>query len=331
MRGLFCVFFLSFASYAGIYSRPTCERHLGIESLQSLVLQSGRLYREKFSKYSMDNRGLFNFSSREKHRNGQVLYLGSGPDVFSTVLNFPLAKDYHFWEAFSGWGSGPGEMLFEIFRRISVLVPGVSVRLVQPGWLYLLEVSLQREIENLIVHSPSVAATDQLLDSSFSSDLWEKIYFSKTMFAPIVIEAKWDTGDSIVGMQKKYFHLHLGNFSNPFHHEVMRKRIAKRGRDLVGIMSLGVSWSENLGFPAADDGPSLMLPWLNELAAGGIFLGDVYDDYSNIGQFLRWYQRSHAAEGKLSRLREEYILRRGSSVPIKLQYLMYEKNGLIEK
>lgn len=66
-----------------------------------------------------------------------VLYLGSGPDVYRLVHDFPLAKEFHFLDLWTGWGASRQEVLDEAFRRLEQLasVTNASIAVESQGFL----------------------------------------------------------------------------------------------------------------------------------------------------------------------------------------------------
>jgi len=63
---------------------------------------------------------------------GEVISLGSGPDVFRPLRDFPLARRIHLVDLMTGWGKGPADVLGEIEQRLAALGP---VELVSSGFV----------------------------------------------------------------------------------------------------------------------------------------------------------------------------------------------------
>jgi hypothetical protein len=57
---------------------------------------------------------------------GHVISIGSGPDVFRPLFDFPKAKHIHLLDSLEGWGDGPFDVLGEIEARLTELGQGVA-------------------------------------------------------------------------------------------------------------------------------------------------------------------------------------------------------------
>lgn len=77
------------------------------------------------------------YLSSQKYSDRAVIYLASGPDIYRLVHDFPEAREFHFFDLWTGWGSSRAEVLTEAHRRLEQLavVAGASVQRESAGFL----------------------------------------------------------------------------------------------------------------------------------------------------------------------------------------------------
>ncbi len=63
-----------------------------------------------------------------------VVSLGSGPDIFRPLYNFPLAKHIHLIDVLEGWHPNPNVALLELVRRLENIGPNAHVELIDGGF-----------------------------------------------------------------------------------------------------------------------------------------------------------------------------------------------------
>ncbi len=70
-----------------------------------------------------------------------VLYLSSGADIYTPLILFPMAKDYHFVDRFNGWDTAKQHITSEILRRLeSLQLAGdsheINIEMIQKNFHY---------------------------------------------------------------------------------------------------------------------------------------------------------------------------------------------------
>ncbi len=116
--------------------------------------------------------------------NAHIISLGSGPDVFRPIFDFPKVENIHLADIMTGWGTGPHDIVEEISSRLASL------------------------------------GEVKIIDEGFSADIDFPIGYrellglpSDTLLKPLIWEVKWRSPSE--GPQKKRVYLHPLNFRNP--------------------------------------------------------------------------------------------------------------------
>ncbi|HVE14411.1 MAG TPA: hypothetical protein VNI01_13510, partial [Elusimicrobiota bacterium] len=182
-------------------------------------------------------------------RDGHVISLGSGPDAFRPVRDFPLAGHFHYVDILRGWGAGPGEVIFEFIRRVQHLAAGGRVRLVEPGFV--------AQARGLPIERPP----QDFSRHDFGEDFWRGWVESGDFRKPLVLEA--ESGSPRAPPRR--FYLHPLDYSQP---ELVEELLAGIPADrLVGMLLTGA--------PVPDDAALALL--LDRLAASsGAFVAEVF-------------------------------------------------------
>jgi hypothetical protein len=178
----------------------------------------------------------------EKAAGSHVISLGSGPDVFRPVHDFPLAQHFHLFDCLAGWGDSPTQVVEEIESRLASIAGGTPpVRLTDGFWASL---------------SP-----DLRLDGDM---LWSNAVISYPV-EPMVWKACWNSPS--LGLQEKYVYLHMLDYDNP-QQLVQHLNAMGNGADLGGLLLASAPWPR----------PECMDALLKLLRPGSEF---VYENYSN--------------------------------------------------
>lgn len=70
-----------------------------------------------------------------RNRGSDVISFGSGPDVFTPLVNFPLARRVHLVDSWRGWGPGSGGVWRELILRIHSIHPSARLTLKEEGFV----------------------------------------------------------------------------------------------------------------------------------------------------------------------------------------------------
>lgn len=143
----------------------------------------------------------------------QVLYLGSGGDIFRVLRDFPAADEIHLVDVLSGWGKCPASVLIEVAARLKAL-PGAEVRSSQRGF--------------------TANMTAEELCSR--DDFYNKLASDPWRLTPFVWEMSWQSRSAQTLHRR--VHLHVVNYHDADEFPALVERIAGRG-PIVGTMVTG--------------------------------------------------------------------------------------------
>jgi hypothetical protein len=144
---------------------------------------------------------------------GQVLSLGSGPDVFRPLRDFPELAELHLVDVLAGWGKSPAAVLVEAASRLRAL-PGASVRVVARGFT-----------RNFT--APEIAS---------SRTFFAKLETDPHALEPFGWEVTWQS--SAAGVRSLRVWLHVVNYHDPVTFPALVERIRSRG-PIVGTLVTG--------------------------------------------------------------------------------------------
>lgn len=154
----------------------------------------------------------------------QVLYLGSGADIFRVLRDFPAADEIHLVDLLN-WGKCPASVLIEVAARLRSL-PGAKVRFVSRGF------------------TQGMTAEDLCSRERFYAKLEE----SRWQATPAVWEVEWES-PSAQTLHRRVS-LHVLNYHEPIAFPALLERIGARG-PIVGVMSTGAWEPEDVSKRAA--------------------------------------------------------------------------------
>jgi hypothetical protein len=177
------------ASFFQAFDAKACSRYLqGTERLRREIFQANQKDQARRATSNFLQGRVSNFEV-EFAPDEHVVSLGSGPDIFLPLYEFPHSTHYHLVDLIWGWGS-PKEFLSEIYNRLSAIEPDAEVTLEAEGFA---KDYSQAEWEDAELF---VDALDENRMHHRESFTWKVRWKSK------------------LGVQEKFFHLHLLNFSN---------------------------------------------------------------------------------------------------------------------
>ena len=152
------------------------------------------------------------------HRNppviGHALSLGSGPDIFRLLQDFPLIPNLHLVDILTGQ-SAPGKVIREIEQRLKAIG---SVELVNPGFV--------EDFSWLILDDHKLA----------HNRFVEQYYAMRDN--PRIWRLNWTS--TILGKREALIHLHLRDFDNSYHIKDLVVSFANSG-GLMGVLMTGTS------------------------------------------------------------------------------------------
>ena len=170
-----------------------------------------------------------------------IISLGSGPDIFRPLRDFPLATDYHLVDGMAGWGAGPRDVIESINVRLEALATaGGKVTMLDQGFL--------GRVSDL-----------ELKDADA---LWDRFGLTRELVkSPAVWRVEWNSKS--MGPQTKTVYLHAMNYDHPTQVDWLLESLGKA--ELGGIILTGAPVPKNGNF----------LKFLGRLRNDGQFFGEL--------------------------------------------------------
>ncbi|MCB9027400.1 MAG: hypothetical protein H6625_13850 [Bdellovibrionaceae bacterium] len=103
---------------------------------------------------------------------GAVISFGSGGDILNLIISYPNAEEYHLVDILTGWGAGPGEIVFEVLRRLKHLAKNNLVSIKSKGFTNFVPSKRMEAPENL--NEWSSRDTEAREHFAFPQDYWSK-------------------------------------------------------------------------------------------------------------------------------------------------------------
>lgn len=154
------------------------------------------------------------------HQGTHAISLGSGPDVFRLVYDFPTSSHYHYVDYLIGWGERVQVPVAEFVARVKAIARGANVRVISRGFLE--DVSYDALVES---HGSSPSK------SAFAKRLAEKPFLE-----PLILEAAWHS--PTLGRKGARFYLHPVDYNSNAQVNAFLKRIPVH-QDLGGVLLTG--------------------------------------------------------------------------------------------
>ncbi len=161
------------------------------------------------SKFSMGFARTYAGLNEPDNKAQDVVSFGSGPDIFTPLINFPLAENIHLVDLMTGWGSGPENVFDEILKRAQAIHPTAKLKVLRKGF------TARNGLQNLNV---------------------------KNSYKPFVLEVSWQQED--LGKVNKNIFLHPISFNNVLQLEVLDSYILKK--KLAGVVVTGSQFPRSL-------------------------------------------------------------------------------------
>lgn len=314
-------------SNAGVLASPSipsgedkCQRLIDKSNLQSENLDpdidlAQQWMKDRFSRYpslfSMRfKRGMVRTASKEV---GPVISFGSGPDIFTPLINFPMAQKIHLVDSFAGWGRGSGHVLRELILRMRAIHPDIQIHLLQEGFLKSLPDFIQDGVKGeLNGHSSSMrslvessAFSEFVIESSFD-DLSEK--YHQMWLKPLVIRLNWIQEG--LGAIERDIYIH---FVHDYHHDFFLSGLEQSlgSHPLSGLIVEGAPF------------PNGLAGYLNRLSGGGLALLEVFSDVAAQRELLSKAKSQMHFSARLVHM--ETYQRYGNSMPIEMKLYVLKR------
>lgn len=259
---LSCVLITPF-TWAEVKTDSSCAQFLARSDIQQAQLQMLNDFTDYKAYASMEFPRAIKYTAAPENRYKHVMSFGSGPDVFTALVNFPLADNIHLVDSLVGWGKGTGEVLSEIINRLRSSHQTAEIKLFSLGFIEKLPPNFKNEILNLINKNTN------LTEDALGFSLWHSEYpahaeyiKNEGFFEPLIIEMKWT--QSGVGAQSKKIYVHAINFNNP--EQLKTVNSFMNSHELGGIIIEGAPFPHNIA------------QYLEKLMPHGIALLEVYSD-----------------------------------------------------
>ena len=242
----FVIFFLGV--FSSVSSFATCGQAL--VDLQKIIKAKAILYPMPISRLETSH---YDVRYHPDLIDGVVISFGSGPDVYRPLVDFPWAKHFHLVDILTGWGQGPGHLVYELYQRLLHLHPDLQMSIVDPGFLQHTGVPTLQVINNYLAINPALLQTGNVL---FTEGYWGRWYQRESeVLCPLVIRLTFTTYDGV--RLTKFLYLHPLDFNDNDHLDILFSSTSIKYNHLVGILITGI-------------GPPKMLSKLaDKLATGG--------------------------------------------------------------
>lgn len=171
-----------------------------------------------------------------------IISLGSGPDIFRPLHDFPTAKHFHLVDSMLGWGNSPQAVVDEFYARLKALGRDVQIEVLQLGFIEQLDASTLDDLDAYKMH--------------FNSTQIEELQ-------PLTVQAKWT---SAAGSQSKTFSLHVSNYLESNSLRAVLARIGSEDR-LGAILITGAP------VPAPETTLDILVA---RLKPGGYFVAELF-------------------------------------------------------
>jgi hypothetical protein len=210
-----------------------------------------------------------------------VVSFGSGPDIFTPLINFPLARRIHLVDLTTGWGEGSGRVLLEIFKRARAINPTSKIQVKKVGFVNHFPTELQKEfISLLIAINDSNVDTTKISDNFLSFSIFKDDYPMKANLIenlgrePFVIKVSWI--QEAYGPLETEIYLHPIDFNKPEHLGYLNSYLGSN--PLAGIVVTGI------GFPLS------LKYYVDKIAPGGHAILETFvhpNDWTSGEEFIR--------------------------------------------
>lgn len=219
-----------------------------------------------------------------------AISFGSGPDIFTPLINFPQARRIHLVDSWIGWGKGTGQVLQEIVLRLRAVHPEIQLELQSEGFLR----SFPSEVSNLI--RKTVSRTESEQDATPEALSFKLEHHAPEQ--PIVIKATWNQEG--LGLITREILIHGMNY--------FEARDLAHLDQALASGTLGGIVIEGAPFPPA------LRTYADRLTPGGLAILESYSDSAEMNGFFRSLRKSRGFETRLVHM--ETYQRYGNSAPI---------------
>lgn len=265
---------------------------------------------------SMDFERALALTVEPENTGKNAISFGAGADLYSPLINFPLAENIHLVDLWTGWGQGSGEVLREIIRRAAAIHPTAQVKIRSMGFLDFAPTAVREAFTDLVDSNGVAEFSDELLRFTFLRSEYpgRDELLQRGPGMPFVLEVRWLREDLLedgksVEVRRKIF-LHIADFNDPSDLAALDQTLAENGGSLAGLVVTGISWPEALS------------SYINHLSPHGSAVLETFSDFPDLAK-IEELRLNPALEVQHAALRT--MIRWGQSHPVQQSLWVIKK------
>lgn len=282
----------------------TCEslftQRVSQDELYTAQAWMAQRFSEYPSKFSMRYKRAIARTGDPRNLGTDAISFGSGPDIFTPLINFPLAQRIHLVDSWRGWGQGTGHVLQELVLRLRAVHPESRLVIGNEGFL----AGVPSEVSNLI---RKTVLREETENDATSGALTYKLE-APVADKPLIIEATWNQEG--LGPVSREILVHAMNYfeARDLAHLDLRLDKATLGGILI----------EGAPFPPA------LSNYTARLAPHGLAVLEAYSDYADMNGFLRDLRKTPGF--RVSLVHMETYQRYGNPKPIEQRLYLVRRS-----
>ncbi len=282
----------------------TCEslftQRLTSDEVYAAQAWMAQRFSEYPSKFSMRYKRAIARTGDPQNVGTEALSFGSGPDIFTPLINFPLAQRIHLVDSWKGWGQGTGHVLHELVMRLRAVHPEIRLAIKNEGFL----ASLPADVSGLIRKTVAREETERDATSEALTYKLEKFEADK----PLVIEASWNQEG--LGPVSREVLIHAMNYFEARDLAHLDRKLDQG--TLGGILIEGAPY------------PPALANYTARLAPHGLAVLEAYSDYTDMNGFLRDLRKTPGFRVRLVHM--ETYQRYGNPKPIEQRLYLVRRS-----
>lgn len=185
-----------------------CARILRDRTLQAELVDRARTY-DRHTISPLRVNPLHSEALRPNSANGIAISFGSGGDVLTPMVISPQSAEFHLVDLLNAWGQGPGEVIFEIFRRLNHLAADARVEILNKGFIQFVDPK-KLTVPEGVTHWGSGTDVDLREHFQFPREFWthwgwpDEEHRDPAYLKPLILSVRW-TSPSQGPQERKVF------------------------------------------------------------------------------------------------------------------------------
>jgi hypothetical protein len=291
------------------------EQNFSRDEIVSMQLWMSHHFGKYPSQFSMRYKNAMAVSGNPSNTGTDVVSFGSGPDIFTPLINYPLAVRIHLVDLFTGWGKGSGQVLSELIQRLKATHPTAEVSIESMGFLKYTPNDFQKFIKKSLetsLRGYSNLTKDKFYSFNFLQSSYElqNLLINNGPSEPIIFNLKWQDENSHLFIKKVYAHIMDFNDSAD-----LRYLDSKLENNLFGgIIVEGSAFPNQIEY------------YIQKLSLHGFAILETYSDSNFQIKVIQNFQNDKKFQVKL--IHRETYMRYGNSTPIEQNLYTVERISL---